>query len=633
MKRLFCCLMLASVLSVFALAFPAPNHAQSLSPQLVLLDAEDQLVTAITDGDLVRLRLSGASVQDAGQVTFHLDGGEAAVGECQLAAGEDGCVTSAVKSLGWRWNPGGAAGQHVLQARLNGAPLAESGNLSIEARPVVMVHGFSSSWDAWSNYLGQQGYLAADGIRGYAVGDGQVPGVMNTGSLASPEGRTNTIAQNAAILGKYIESVKKATGAQQVDLIAHSMGGLISRYYIDRVMKTRDVAQLIMLGSPMGGTDCANLPASLGFYLPAALEIRPSYVMGIFNEQITHRKGVPFFALAGTPIQEAFGSPCTNVPTDLAVSLESVSDIPLHLSMLPILHPELNTSSEVYTGYVRPLLQKPPIEFADEPDSPPPSGEPGAIQFTRVYTGHVEAGWRQEVTIQIEPDVSVASFALFDSTRSLNVEVRGASGNLINLDPARNGLVVVDDPTSLVYLGYGFQDPKPGAWKVTLWATEKTPATGTDYALTAHFKGGSILRAQVIPFLPQVGQAVQLTASLDRNSKPLPIDSASAVLRLPDGKTQTISLSISGDQAQGSWEPGEPGLYGVDITVRGRGVDGEPVERASFLSVEAQPESGSPRSRLILAAIISGVLLVLGFVLATVAMLLRRGRRARRAGG
>lgn len=54
------------------------------------------------------------------------------------------------------------------------------------------------------------------------------------------------------------------------------MGGLIARYYIDRVMTSRDIAQLLMLGSPMAGTDCADLPASLGLYLPASLEIRPA---------------------------------------------------------------------------------------------------------------------------------------------------------------------------------------------------------------------------------------------------------------------------------------------------------------------------------------------------------------------
>src|SRR4030065_494868 len=106
---------------------------------------------------------------------------------------------------------------------------------------------------------------------------------MNTGNIAQPASPTNTIAQNAAILCEYIANVKKVSEAEMVDLIGHSMGGLASLFYIDRVMGERDYAQLIMLGSPSSGTACANLPAALGFYMPTVLEIRPGYMDGIFN--------------------------------------------------------------------------------------------------------------------------------------------------------------------------------------------------------------------------------------------------------------------------------------------------------------------------------------------------------------
>jgi pimeloyl-ACP methyl ester carboxylesterase len=306
-----------------------------------------------------------------------------------------------------------------------------------------MVHGFSSSWEAWVNYLGSSGYLAAVGVPGYAVGDGKVPGTMNTGSIPQPTGRTNTIAENAAILRDYIKGVLEITGAQKVDLLAHSMGGLISRYYIDRFME-EEVAQLIMLGSPMGGTECANLPAALNFYLPAALEIQPLYVNGIFNPQITHRKGIAFHALAGVPIQDTIQSPCTPIPTDLAVSLESVSAIPLNLSQTSILHTELNTSEQVFREFVLPLLQTPAGDFpVRQPDPLPGSTPTKPLQFSRVFTGHIQPGEQQEVVINIEAGISLASFALYDSSRSLETLVQGASGNVLDLDPRANGLIRV----------------------------------------------------------------------------------------------------------------------------------------------------------------------------------------------
>ena len=131
---------------------------------------------------------------------------------------------------------------YTVHASLGGQALTGELAIGIKPRPVVMVHGFLSNWETWQAYLGPQGYLASLGLKGYAVGDGQAPGVMNTGSPTNPAGRTNSIAQNAEVLKDYIAGVQKQTGAEKVDLLVHSMGGMISRYYIDRVMKDLEAA-------------------------------------------------------------------------------------------------------------------------------------------------------------------------------------------------------------------------------------------------------------------------------------------------------------------------------------------------------------------------------------------------------
>ncbi len=266
---------------------------------------------------------------------------------------------------------GNATPERTINALENGNDPVGSLNVSVSPRPVVMVHGFNAGYKTWSAYLGPQGYLAELGLEGFAVGDGQVPGVMQTGSLSEPFKRTHTMAQNAVILGEYIDRVQKATGAEKVDLLVHSMGGMISRYYIDRVMTEDNVAQMIILGTPMAGSACAILPASLGMMLPATLEIQPSYMVNVFNEQIIHRKGVPFHALAGTKLNEAVASPCTPVPSDVVVTLDSVRAIPMPVEEIPLLHTELNTSRDVFTGFVTRLLKTPPGEFEIATDSPP----------------------------------------------------------------------------------------------------------------------------------------------------------------------------------------------------------------------------------------------------------------------
>jgi pimeloyl-ACP methyl ester carboxylesterase len=612
--------------SLLLLALTTVSLASALSPMpasasstgtLEVLGPDGAALSRMTDGDTVHLRLTLAEASsNALPVQFSLGVGGPIVGTCSIAAQATACETDPLTALGWYWTDANSAGSLTVLAHAAGsAEILGQASLSIATRPVVFVHGFSATWEAWTNYLGPSGYLAKIGIRGFAVGDGQVPGVMNTGNIAEPTKSTNTIAENSAILGEYIAGVKRATGAQMVDLIAHSMGGLISRAYIDRVMTTRDVAQLIMLGSPMAGTDCADLPASLELYLPATLEIRPSYVREIFNPQISHRRGVPFHALAGVPILDAFKSPCTDVPSDIAVSLSSVTAIPLDAGQMPVLHNDLNTSAQVFEQYVKPLLQTAAGGFPDQPDPDAAAPSAESAQFSRVFTGHVAAGSSAELSIPIDAGISVASFALYDTTRSLDVSVTGASGKVIELSAEKNGLIVVNDPAALLYLGYGFANPKPGLWRVRLAASSATPAEGADYSLTARFVGGAQLAAGVAPLLPAIGQQVTLTASLSLGGQDLALRDAVAVLHKPDGSTEDIALTVSGSQAQVSMRPSLPGLYGADITVAGAAPDGSPIERTAFLAFEAQPEtrSGIPLGVWIGASI--AVVLIAGIAL------------------
>jgi pimeloyl-ACP methyl ester carboxylesterase len=617
-------------LAGIAPAFVAPARAPvPLSVQVLVLNSAGLPITAFTDGDNIGLQVTlPEPVNHPEPVRFTLAGDGPMIGGCTVALWQRRCASNLVRTLGWAWDPLGRRALPVVQAWVGPARVAASPPLQVAARPVVMVHGINSSWVAWTNYVGPNGYLAGIGLAGYAVGDGQVPGVMNTGSALDPAARTNTIAEDAAILGGYIANVKRATGAQMVDVVAHSLGGLITRYYIDRVMGPRDVAQLIMLGTPQAGSECAVLPSALGFLMPATLEIRPSYMTGIFNPQITHRRGVPFHAVAGTAFQSPVGSPCTGVPNDLVVSLESASAIPSQLEQISLSHVDLNNSADLFERFVRPLLQASAGSFGDEPD-PPASASitPAALQFTRVFTGHVDAGGSQSVTIQIEAGLAVASFGLYDVTRSLTVTVVGGSGQTIALNPQDNGLVVVDDPSTLVYMGYGFDNPQPGAWVTTLRTTGRTPAAGADYAITANLQGGATVSAQASPLTPAVGQDVALRAQLILAGQSLQLDQAQAIIRRPDGGTQTVSLTVAGAQATGRWRPTGQGVFGIDLTVNGRAPDGTTVERSAFLAIDAQPPHTPARTYAILIIICGVLSAVAGLAGGGAFALLRRRRR------
>lgn len=608
------------VLSSFVSLAMLPN-VQTV-PALTVLDKNNSPISKLTDGDTIRLRFQAGSAADQPTlIKFTADPDRVPIAECTIAKASDTCQTDLFPALGWAWSK---------NRELQKSRTLHAGNASIEIqiapRPVVFAHGFGSDASAWSNYLGANGYLASIGVRGFAVGDDQAPGKLNLGNLANPTAPTGTIQSNAQTLHDYITAVKQTTGAQMVDLVAHSMGSLVSRYYVDREMPGRDVAQLILLGPPNRGTECAYLPSALGYYLPAVLEIRPSYVQNVFNRQITHRHGVPFTIIAGTPIADAIKSPCTAVPTDIAIAFASATGIPASVKQSDEWHSALNVSEKVFADLVKPLLQKSIGEFPNEPDPAPPTPAGDELQFTRVFTGHVAKGASATHTINID-NVAVASFGLFDPTRSLTVTVRGATGNLIQLDPTRNGLVTVQDPATLVYLGYGFNNPRPGPWQVTLLTTDATPNTGTDYAITAQLKGGAQLKAQATNLLPQVDETIQLSAQLELAGQSLPMRDVQARVRSPSGGTQTISLTSAGAEWKADWKPDTPGIFGIDVLANANAPDGTLIERSAFFTVEAQPtELQIQTSQLIF---IAGVVLII--VVIAGGFFMRRLRRVRSA--
>jgi pimeloyl-ACP methyl ester carboxylesterase len=611
---------------------------------LEILNGQSARIDSLIDGDVVKLKVTLESAVELAHVaSFKFADDERKIDKCIITPGAQSCETKLTPALGWYWGKDGKGrAEREVRVESGDAALSEMVNfsgavkLSVSARPVVLVHGLASNAAAWAVYSKQGGYLEALGLRGFAVGDGQAEGEMFMGDPSQPLKRTKTIAQNAEELASYVAGVKRATGAQTVDLVAHGMGGLVSRYYIDRLMGGRDVAQLIMLGSPHGGTGCANLPASLGFYLPATLELRPAYLAEVFNRQTTRRHGVPFHLLAGAPIVESFKAPCTATPSDLAVSRPSVAAIAAPISESPIPHTEMTGSERIFKDFVMPRLRRQAGEFPAEPDPKPldsglaasGTAASGAAteQFTRVFTGHVDAGASREVVINLDK-LSAASFALYDSTRSLALTVRGADGNVINLTPDANGLVEGKDPAALFTLGYGFNKPAPGAWKVILQATERTPGRGADYALAAKVVGGPTLRARADRTVTPPNQPITISSSLELAGRPLTGASIQALIRRLDGGTEEVSFTDGGGEKRAVWVPKEPGVYAVDVVARGSTPDGLQVERAEFLYFEVQ--SGPAPIQLTLA-----LMIIAGITLATVVifwLMNRRGREAKQS--
>jgi hypothetical protein len=136
--------------------------------------------------------------------------------------------------------------------------------------------------------------------------------------------------------------------------------------------------------------------------------------------------------------------------------------------------------------------------------------------------------------------------------------------------------------------------------------------------LTAKFIGGSRLIANVDKVLPQIGELVQLNASLTLNGTPLEIQSADALVRAPDNSTQVVKLAANGDSRTATWTPQAAGLYGIDLRVTASSPEGIPVDRVAFLTVEAQPGTG-PKIEGVLSTIGNSRFLIGGLALIVLA--------------
>jgi pimeloyl-ACP methyl ester carboxylesterase len=116
--------------------------------------------------------------------------------------------------------------------------------------PVILVHGtlanMNDNWQAASPILANHGYCV------FAFNYG---GSSATSDLQG----TGDIAASAAELATFVSTVLAATGAAKVDLVGHSQGGMMPRYYLNFLGGAAKVATLVALAPSNYGTTLDGL--------------------------------------------------------------------------------------------------------------------------------------------------------------------------------------------------------------------------------------------------------------------------------------------------------------------------------------------------------------------------------------
>jgi triacylglycerol lipase len=157
-------------------------------------------------------------------------------------------------------NPGAVA---PVPVRFEQAP---GGFAAVDPAPehkpaVLLVHGHGGTAHDWDVMVPR---LQAAGFDPHAI------------TLATDDWAVPALAQQLAV---HVEALLKTSGQDRIDVVAHSYGGIVVRYYLNHLGGLAKVRRLVCLAVPNHGVG----PAALGPWVTAARTLNP---LGSFLKEL-----------------------------------------------------------------------------------------------------------------------------------------------------------------------------------------------------------------------------------------------------------------------------------------------------------------------------------------------------------
>lgn len=469
-------------------------------------------------------------------------------------------VTYQWDTEGWGWDRpaapnGGAHPNRVVEVRLGSdAVLYDSWSepIVVRAKPVFLVHGLNSNAATWEPYASLLREVNPT-WRAFAV-----PGLL-TGHDLIQQQRSVSLLANARAMHEYIEKIRRQEQAWHVDIVAHSMGGLISRQYLHSFMPLDTgedtpeyrpvVKHLVMLGTPNRGSLCAsesflmNLWSS-GDNLLAPFELIPESVAR-FNQRVIATKGTALSVLAGTGMPYAC-NPFEGTSSDGVVLVTSAHHTYSDIGLTESNHIEMTGSRADFLAWVRPHLVGPTAAAPQlvAPRFEQAAAAEGDLQVAQVLSITLAPGESRDLALPVR-----------DGKR-LAVLLRAAPGVAASLrDPlgAEAGSSPAGGPAQELR-SIGVESPAPGTWTLRLSNQEQTATT---------------VAVQLRLDEPELRAAAELTGSgraqgarltLTRGGEPATGATVRARVLRTDGSIAELALVDDGQHDDGA---AGDGVYGA----------------------------------------------------------------------
>ena len=158
---------------------------------------------------------------------------------------------------------GGRHGLHYLRHLARGNRISRTSQLDqlddAGPLPVLLLHGF----------LGTRGSMFP--LEKRLIDDGFTVFSFNLGTFNARD-----IRRSAFLIHRKIESILAQTAVDRLDIIGHSMGGLIGLYYVKKLGGAPRVRRLVMMGTPLRGTWVALAGvATMGLWSTSSWQLLP----------------------------------------------------------------------------------------------------------------------------------------------------------------------------------------------------------------------------------------------------------------------------------------------------------------------------------------------------------------------
>jgi TolB protein len=496
------------------------------------------------------------------------------------------------------------------------------GSTSLEFRgydrpPLVFVHGWqganpgallfydpNNTFQEIDDLLGEAGYQTA-----FAY--------LQTSPLGTPPLRTNV-----PLLMEAIDSVKTLTGQNRVILVAHSMGGLVSRDYLESDLYLDDVRDLFTFGTPHHGMSADALLLLLGaaspdglaafclHYQPAVCEFS-EIGMIVFN--LTHpnrANNVAYHLVSGNaPWSTLKGigrviALLTFEPDDGAVPTASGTG-----RRLDGIHNRWETNeahgrgsgdhsyfywndaqrgqSDSYDQCLKPILVDEQPNCHETDTAQPEANQSVPYVRTPMYYGQIMPNALASHILTVEGGQTI--FSSQWTTGTLLMTLVSPTGVVVDPAYAASYPSVVTYETDEGWAAYSFPIAPAGQWQVRLQSMN-VPPTGATYATLAVFESTLRLNGGADQPWYRPGATAVLTASLSASSQSA---SVVATVLLSDGSSTSVNLApLGGGRFGGSYAvQNTPGYAEVRFLAQGTLAGGGSFERSFSALFQISPST------------------------------------------